>query len=630
MKLTPLLTDHAVLQRHQTIPVWGWSEKPYTRLRASLGTSKAVGISAGDGRFLLRLPALDAGGPYTLRVETFDGEEEIEVQDILIGEVWLASGQSNMQWDMASSQYTEEIRAANPSQIRMINVRQRADLAPQSTVLGEWELSSPESVGTFSAAATFFGNRLQDELNVPVGIIHSSWGGSFIETWISRERLLRNPLTEAWVRNYEIHAHSQEGWEDTPENHYPADPGNTGLDQGWHQLEFDDSAWEAMPLPCYWQEQDHNYSAVIWFRKRIALPQSMVGQELTLDLGAVDKHDITYANGVEIGRTGEGFNVSVHDMPRTYTIPAELTQSGEVVVAVRAYSFIYGGGMTGPAEAMTLAAAEPGQGLPLAGDWRFKVEHNFGFIETAAKGMGHGTHNSPAMCYENMIRPLLPVEIAGAIWYQGESNADDAARYESLLKDLIEDWRFQFGCGDFPFGIVQLTNFREPSPFQAESTWAPLREAQQNALTLPHTGLAVILDSGEAGDIHPRDKKTVGQRLAQWALAQVYGRDLIPSAPLYDGFRIEGKAIRILFRHAEGGLALKSGDRVNTLYIADKGGSFQPAQSAIEGSSLLVWSDDVPAPTAVRYAWSDNPEEANLVNAIRYPAGTFSTETTHG
>jgi sialate O-acetylesterase len=628
MKLTPLLTPHAIVQRNQPIPIWGWTDLPRTRIRAYLGTSEAEGVSGDDARFLLRLPALPAGGPHTLVVERLDGDERLEVPDVLVGDVWLASGQSNMQWSMSASDYTDEIAAAKPDQIRMITIANRADAAPQSTVKGEWRLATPDTMSEFSAVANFFAQRLQDEIGIPCGIISASWGGTFIETWISRERLLLNCDTRDWVRNYESFANSKAGWDKRSlEEILPADPGNRGVERGWHTATYDDRSWETMPLPGIWQQHGHNYSAVMWFRTRVKLPPSLRGKPLTLHLGAVDKQDITYVNGVEIGRTGSGFDESVWAQHRKYTIPSELTQGAELVIAVRAYSFRFSGGLTGPASAMRLVATENAEetSIPLAGDWRWQVEHNFGLI-AVSESMGHGQPNSPYILFENMIRPLLPVGIAGAIWYQGESNAPKAPKYRQLLRDLIEDWRFHFGLGNFPFGIVQLTSYMAPQNYQPDSNWALLREAQQDALEVPDTGLTIIHDVGDAADIHPKDKRTVGIRLAQWALAKVYGRAIVPGGPIYRENRLEGSRIRILFDQVGDGLALRDGDTVQTLVIAGADGVFLPAQSIIEGESLLVWHPDITAPLAVRYAWADNPEGANLVNTIGYPAGPFRTD----
>jgi sialate O-acetylesterase len=626
MKLSPLLTDHAVVQRHQSIPVWGWTDKPRTRVKASLAGHAAEGISGDNGQFLVRLPAMSAGGPHRLVVVTSDGAERVEVDDILVGEVWLASGQSNMEMSMASAGYTAEIAAATPRQIRMIKIANRADLATQSTVTGAWHAATPETMGNFSAVGHFFAQRLQDELGVPVGIINASWGGTFIETWISRQRLLRNATTRDWVLAYEAVVNESRRWaEQGMQDVWPADPGNRGVENGWHRADFDDRDWERMPVPSRWQQHGHNYSAVMWFRLTVALPTIVRGKALTLHLGAVDKQDITYVNGVEVGRTGSGFDETVWSQHREYSIPAELTRGGELTIAVRAYSFRFHGGMIGPAASMRIVVAgdESGAAIPLAGDWRYRVEHNFGLIEPL---MGHGQPNSPYMLFENMIKPLLPVGIAGAIWYQGESNGGKAAEYRQLLRDLIEDWRFHFAVGDFPFGIVQLPNWQAPQTFQPDSEWARFREAQQDALALPGTGLAVTLDAGDAADIHPKDKRTVGHRLAQWALANVYGRAGVAGGPLYRGHRLEGNQVRILFDQTGDGLALRNGDHVRTLVIAGKEGDFLPAESAIEGGSLLAWHQDIATPVSVRYAWADNPAGANLINTAGFPAGTFRTD----
>jgi sialate O-acetylesterase len=624
MQLSPQLTDHAVIQRHQPIPVTGTTSQPRARIRASLADAVAEGISGDDGLFELWLPALPAGGPHCLVVEALDGANRAEAKDILVGEVWLASGQSNMQMLMQECDYEKEIAAACPGQIRMFTVNCRADLAPQSNVLGKWCVAGPETMGQYSAVGNFFGQRLQDELDVPVGVICSSWGGTFIQTWTSRESLLASPLSRKWTLDYEQKASQPESWrEREPDWFLPPDPGNEGLEKGWHQSDFNDLAWQAMELPGTWQNHGHAYSGIFWFRIRVALPETMRGKALTLNLGAVDKADITYVNGQEVGRTGEGFDITVWNQPRTYTLPAELTDCEELVIAVRAYSFSSDGGMIGPAEAMQLVSADgEGEGVSLAGPWRYQVEQNFGLIQTP---MGHEAPNSPHILYDNMIRPLQPLGLAGVIWYQGESNDRDL-HYAERLRTLIADWRFHFGLPDLPFGIVQLTSFTRAKDFDPRSNWARIREAQQDALALPRVGLAVTLDAGDAEDIHPKDKRTVGERLARWAMHEVYGASDTPMGPLYRSHRVEGDRIRVLFDHVGSGLSLSDGDAVRTLVIAGADGQFLPARSSIEGGTLLVWHEEIPAPMAVRYAWADNPEAANLTNADGIPAGPFRTD----
>ncbi len=627
MKLTPLLCSHAVVQRDCSIPVWGWTDRPNVRLRARLGGSEAGGISSGDGSFRLRLPALEAGGPHRLTVETLDGHERVVFDDILVGEVWLASGQSNMEWSMQECLYEADIRASHPGQIRMFTAGRRADYCPQSTVCGEWDCSSPATTGRFSAVATVFGNRLQDTLGVPVGMIHASWGGTFIQTWISREKLLQNPQTHDWVLSYEQAANSHGDRMSYLEDRYPVDPGNSGVKNGWNGENYDDGDWGLMPLPCMWQDHGYGVSGIVWFRKRVELPDAWRGKDLALHLGAIDKHDITYVSGVEVGRTGSGFDCTVYNQNRCYHVPAALTDADALVIAVRVYSFAQAGGMTGPQDelCLRLAGDDDAPGIPLGGEWRFQFEHDFGFVDISLPGMGHGVPNSPYMLFDNMIRPLLPVAVAGVIWYQGESNAGQPQLYASLQRDLIEDWRYHLGNGAMPFGIVQLPNFGAASDYDGQSSWAQFRAVQTEVLDLPGTGMAVTIDCGEADDIHPKDKKTVGFRLAQWALSKVYGQTSVVGGAIYSGFRREGATIRVLFEQGTEGLATRDGDAVKTLFLAGEDGVYHQAQSRIEGSSLLVWHEGVPEPRSVAYAWSDNPEGANLINAAGFPVAPFRT-----
>lgn len=627
MRLTPLLSDHAILQRHQTIPVWGWTHTPCARIRASVGPSAAEGISGNDGWFLLRLPALPAGGPHTLRVETLDGAECVEARNILIGEVWLASGQSNMEWRMGDCGYTNEIAAAHPGQIRMFTVKQRADLAPQSTVEGAWTPASPETMPDFSAVANFFGQSLQDTLEVPVGLINASMGGSFIESWISRERLLRNAETHDWVRDYERVAYHPDYWGEQAlkKRQLPVDPGNLGEPAGWHRPDFDDSAWQTVPVPGVWQDHGHNHSGIVWYRKRVALPEAFRGRPLRLRPGRIDKQDITYVNGVEIGRTGTGVDDSFWNVPRDYEIPAELTRGDQLALAIRVYSFAFHGGLIGPADSMRVTA-EDGTALPLDGDWRIAVEHNLGLQDLGPYAMGHGIHNSPSMCFENMIRPLLPTGLAGVIWYQGESNAERSPSYGRLLAGLIEDWRYLFALGDLPFGIVQLASYRTSRSLEPQSLWAPVREAQLDALTLPETGLAVILDCGDAADIHPRNKKPVGQRLASWALSRIYGRPGASGGPHYRRHHIEGNRMRIFFDQTADGLAFRDNAPPDCLIITDGKGRFEKARCTLDHHCLVVWHDEIETPAAAYYAWADHPKDASLVNSAELPAAPFRTE----
>ncbi|MCX7934777.1 MAG: hypothetical protein N3A66_05910, partial [Planctomycetota bacterium] len=425
MKLAGIFGDHGVLQQGSPIPVWGWA-KPGVQVKAALGNLAAETRARGDGYFFLLLPPLRAGGPYELQVKA--AGKTATVRDLLVGEVWLASGQSNMQWTLADcgSQGQEAIRQARQDKIRMITIPREAALGGQNDIAAEWQIANAENAPAFSAVAYHFARRLHDELKIPIGIINSSWGGTIVETWTSREALLQNPDTRHWTERYEATVFSPEFWADPKVPgafRFPADPGNAGVKKGWAKGEFDDAGWPTMALPCTWQSAGHNYSGVFWFRRAVDIPAAWAGQDLILEIGAVDKQDITYFNGAKIGATGKDFEEMHWNKPRVYQVPGRLVRPGRNIIAVRAYSFVYAGGMIGPAERMHLRRRDgKGQPINLAGAWRYQEEHNFGLVQPPTPPMGPGNPNSPYMLFDNMIRPLIPYALRGAIWYQGESN----------------------------------------------------------------------------------------------------------------------------------------------------------------------------------------------------------------
>lgn len=629
MRLAALFADHAVLQRDLPIPVWGWA-RPRARVRVVLGDAQAQGLAGGDGRFLLRLPPQPAGGPHHLEATDLDSGVCVAASDVWIGEVWVASGQSNMEWTLAATGPVgeAEILQADDPGLRMFTVPKTACLGRTPDVAGSWRPGGRETIGAFSAVAYHFAKRLRQELNLVVGILHSSWGGTAAEAWTGREWLVDNPHTAAIVARYEAEVHAPEFWNRSAGfcHAYPADPGNLGEAAGWARPGTAHPDWTAVALPNYWQSLGHPYSGVLWFRKAVDLPAAWAGKTLALNLGAVDKQDTTYVNGVQVGATGQGFDESHYNEPRRYLVPGPLVTSGQITIAVRAYSFVYGGGLTGPAEAMTLAPADgSGEAIPLAGQWFCRIEHNLGVTVPPSPPPGPDNPNTPYILHDSMIAPLKPYAIRGAIWYQGESNAGRANEYQRLLTDLIRCWRREWGQGDFPFLIVQLANFLAPTEHQPESNWARLREAQLGVLSEPATGMAVAIDIGDAGDIHPRNKHDVGQRLAVWALATTYQKPVVPSGPIYRSMTVEGSGIRLRFEHAAGGLASASGP-LRTFVVAGADRRFKTAMAVIDGAAVLVSSPEVPAPVAVRYAWADNPDGCNLRNLAGLPASPFRTD----
>ncbi len=632
MKLAAIFGDHAVLQRGMPAPVWGWT-RPSVPVTVKLGPYEARGLADEDGKFLLRLPPMAAGGPYVLEATGGDGGGRTKSVDVMVGEVWIASGQSNMEWTMAligASGAQEAAKATDPL-LRMLTVPREARLGPRADVPATWQCCAPPATLNFSAVGYYFARRLRAALEVPVGIINSSWGGTMVEAWIRREWLVRNGFTADWVAAYEAEINAPGYWAERKEprpisDFFPADPGNGAETAGWADPRLGETGWKEVKLPRVWQAFGHNHSGVFWFRRTIDLPASWAGRDLCLKIGAVDKQDITYFNGEPVGATGTGFEEQYWNVEREYRVPGRLVVPGRNTIAVRAYSFAYHGGLTGPATSMTVALHdEPSETVSLAGDWLYKVEHDLGLVVAPTVPPGPGNPNSPYILYDSMIAPLVPSALRGVIWYQGESNAGRAGEYHSLLTDLIRCWRHDFGAGDFPFLTVQLANYMDGMAFQTRSGWALLREAQRQSLAEPATGLAVTIDIGEAGDIHPKNKQDVGARLAQWALSRTYGQPLCPSGPLYRSMTIEGGRIRLRFDYAEGGLVARGG-ALKTFVVAGAERVFVVADAVIEEDTVVVSSPEVARPVAVRYAWADNPEGCNLYNNAGLPASPFRTD----
>ena len=487
VRLPSIFTDNMVLQRDMPVPVWGWAD-PGEKVTVRVLDQTQTAEPGAGGKWMVKLSALKTGGPLTV---TVSGKNTITLQNVLVGEVWLCSGQSNMQMTVSGcNRAEEEIAAANYPQIRLVSVPTVGTQEPQNNFKGRWAQCSPKSVGGFSAVGYFFGRELYRNLNVPIGLIHCSWGGSSCEAWVKRSRL-------------------------------QADPQYRELLAKW----------------------DH-------------------------DCATFDLEKVKAAYKVQMDK----WNV---------------------------------------AAASAKAAGKPAPQQPrFAGDMRV------------------GQHR-PANCYNGMLLPLEPVAIRGAIWYQGESNAGRAYQYRSLFPLMIKNWREDWRQGDFPFYFVQLANFMAVKPEPAESAWAELREAQTMSLKVPHTGQAVIIDIGEAANIHPKDKQDVGKRLALWALAKDYGKELEYSSPMYKSMNCKGNQIAIHFDHLGGGLVAKDGAEVKGFAIAGADKKFVWANAKVVSGTVIVSSPNVAKPVAVRYAWADNPV-CNLYSEDGLPVCPFRTDTWPG
>lgn len=651
MKLAALFGNHAVLQRDMPIPIWGWCS-PHARIKIILGDQIAEYFAGADGQFIVRFPAMSAGGPYRLSASETKSGEQVTFEDIWIGEVWLTSGQSNMEWTLNAVGETgrQDAMAVLPD-IRMINIPHHAfagrqsNLSPvlpsdgwsyccgQKTISGKWFIAGAAETTDFSAAAYYFARELQAKLQTKIGIINASWGGTCIEAWISRETLSRNPEMTATLTRYEVALSSPDAWANYQADtinqvprgslgYYPADPGTNGTDQRWTNCEFNDQEWPTLNLPGIWQDHGHSYSGVFRFRKTVDLPASWTGKDLIIHLGAIDKQDITYFNGEVIGCSGSGFDESCWNQERKYRVPGGLVRHGKNVIAVRVYSFVYAGGLTGPEHTMKIVVADDRNcTMPLSGSWCFRCEHNLGSVTPAPPMLGPGNHNSPCILFDNMIAPLLPYGIRGVIWYQGEANATNADRYRRLVTDLIRDWRYHWGQGDFHFIQTQLANFIA-APGE---DWPALREAQLQAFReTPNSGLVVTIDIGEAKNVHPGNKREVGRRFARQALAATYHLPLTAFGPLYRSMTVENNKIRLFFDYVEGGLMARHG-RLEGFMIAGSNQVFQSAEAVISADSVLVSCPDIAHPTAVRYAWEDNPV-SSFYNDENLPASPFRTD----
>ncbi|WP_235884340.1 sialate O-acetylesterase [Pedobacter hiemivivus] len=627
VKLPSVFSDNMVFQQKTKAAVWGKAD-PGKTITISTTWSRARYTSKADefGNWKIMVATPSYGGPYAMTIS--DGEPFI-LMNVLIGEVWVCSGQSNMEMPLAGwgkiNNYEKEVADAKYPDIRLLQVEHvtsNSALEDVKVTNNGWKPCIPQYVAEFSSVAYFFAREIYNKTKVPIGLIHTSWGGTVAEAWTSAPTLKTIPDFVEAVNKIENADKDKTGssfeeqlasWQKLV---IKKDAGMVQGKPAWNANSLDASSWKVMSLPTVWEQAGMpEFDGVVWFRKNITIPQAWAGKALKFNLGPIDDNDIAFFDGEIIGQT-EGYNV-----PRNYTIPATKVKAGTFALVVRVFDSGGGGGIYGDKNTMALVAPD-GTRLSLNGDWQYKTGMNLKDI--APMPMSDNGPNRPTVLYNAMIHPYLQFPIKGAIWYQGESNAGRAHQYRTLFPAMITDWRKQWGVGDFPFYFVQLANFMKADAEPGASAWAELRDAQSGALSLPNTGMAVAIDIGDATDIHPKNKRDVGKRLALIALAKNYGVKTLYTGPVYQSAKTEGNVIKLNF-YATQGLKTSNGAELKGFAIAGADQKFHWAKAEIKGNQVVVSSTEVLNPVAVRYAWANNPV-CNLVNGAGLPASPFRTD----
>lgn len=643
VRLPALVSSGMVLQRDAPLHIWGWADSGET-VQIQFRGQDAQTRADRKGYWEVSLGPYPAGGPYGMSVA---GKNSILLHDILIGDVWLASGQSNMEFTLGAGggypgigNAEQELADAQFPQMRLFTVEKTVALYPRDDVVSTgWQAVTPDSASRFSAVAYFFGRELYEHYRVPIGLIQSVWGGTFAEAWMSKSALRPYPqitaqadaLDEKARLYFETLLPQKRAWY---RQHLADDRGRIAGRDVWADPALDTHAWPTLelPRPDTGRRSDFNgFSGIVWLRKEITVPEQIGDCDWVLDLGTrVMRDDSTFWNGRQIGQT-QGYGI-----PRNYIVPKSLVGTGRNVVTVRLKGgTFYDSGFTdqevgifGAAESLKIDTCSGT--IPLSGTWAYQTGadlRDFPVIDAATKRL-HSMFAPPTTLFNGMINALSPYRIKGVIWYQGEANAleNRSIQYRTLFPALIEDWRRQWRY-DFPFLFVQLAGLDFGSNQTAETSWVELREAQDMALRVPNTGMATAIDIGNAVDIHPRNKKDVGHRLALVAFRVASGKSgVVDSGPRYQSMRIEGQRIRIRFSNLGSGLMIKDEyEHVRGFEIAGADGRFYPARALTDGQDILVFSGSVEKPTAVRYDWSGNPD-GNIANREGLPALPFRTD----
>lgn len=604
-----------MLQREKPIPVWGFGN-PGSLVTVSIGENSQTVTVDASGKWMIHLASMPAGGPHELIV--FEGKKEvIKITDVLLGDVWFAGGQSNMEWQVQQSMNaSEEIRNANYPEIRLFQVGHAKKLTPQNDIAdGSWQVCDSNSVKSASAVAYFFARKLNQDLKVPIGILQSTWGGTPVEAWTSREMLLSSLISHDRILQNDTvsYAHFAKDSSDLVRFWEIVYQPQNNADKIYSKPNFRDQNWPELRMPSTFKDWGWEYyEGIVWMRKTVEIPGNMTGKDLTIELGLPEMNYSLYFNGNEICKTVWNAQKS-----HRYTIPKKMIKTGKNVISVRFSVLWGGGGFNTSADQMYLT--DGSNKLSLAGSWKYQKD-----LEPRVPKLNH-YHVFPTYLFNGMIHPVIPFGIKGFIWYQGENNASAAQDYQTLFPMMITDWRMRWQQGYLPFLFVQLANYMKAQPEPVASDWAELREAQTMTLAQPNTGMACIIDIGEADDIHPKNKQEVGRRLGLLAENLVYGRDITASGPQFQSYQIIDNRVIIQFTNTAKALVSRDGQVVKGFALAGEDHVFHWAQAEISGNQVIIKSEKVQNPVAVRYAWADNPD-CTLINSEGLPAIPFRTD----
>jgi sialate O-acetylesterase len=616
--VSTIFGDNMVLQRGKKNIIWGWSE-PGDKIRVKIAGKTASGVAGPDRRWQVKIQPPAAGGPYTIKI---GGHQTAELHNVLVGDVWLCGGQSNMGVTLRFAQNgEEEVKAANYPEIRFFSVAPHSTYHHTDFVVGSWKVVSPETADSVSAVGYYFARKVQQEIHVPIGLVVDALGGTPAEAWTSAAAL--RPLKDFDVPLAELEKLAAMG---APEyGNYVMhwyDQYDAGIKGNWAAPDADDSTWKSVDIPGGFSELGvPGTPAVAWFRKEIAVPDPLPPGRALLFLGSIERMDTAYINGTQVGASAWVEN------PRVYFIPDGVLKPGKNVVAIRVLKTKPQGGFLGKPEELRVELGDK-TSIPVAGKWKGQLSVD----ARPPHPLPIGYENWPVMpsvLYEGMLAPIAPLSITGALWYQGEQNSERGVQYRRILPAMIADWRELFGQGDFPFYIVSLPTFRQRSATPIDDTWAETRESQAfAAATVRNSCLAVTIDTGDPDNLHPKDKQPVGERLALCALAKQYGERVVYSGPTLASVERLPGSIRLHFAHTDGGLVGK-GAKLEEFAIAGEDRKWYWADARIGGDTVTVSSASVPNPKEVRYAWQSNPA-ATLFNGAGLPAGPFRTDTWPG